>query len=61
MELPLFYNFLGVSRTGREAKEKNIFFVAQSSTPLNSGLAEGLAGLRRLAARLDLTHGTPEN
>ena len=35
---------------GREAKENNIFFVAQSPTSLRSGLVEGPMGLRRLAA-----------
>ena len=38
------------SQPGREAKENIIFFVAQHSTTLSAGLAEGPQGLRRLAA-----------
>ncbi len=51
MEVPQASIFVGLAaQPGREAKENIIFFVAQHSTLLSAGLAEGTQGLRRLAA-----------
>ena len=42
--IPMFSAFFELKRCSREAKENIIFFVAQSSTLLSSGLAEGPDG-----------------
>ena len=54
----IFY-LLGCPRPGREAKENIIFFASKSPTKLRSWMAEGPAGLRRLAAVRCLLRALP--
>ena len=56
-----YFLLLWLPQPGREAKENIIFFVANHSTALSDWIAEGHAGLRRLAAARCLLRAFPQN